>query len=50
MYALKIRFHPVYAVEDILNDWIDLLIMVPVEITGKVVETGSSKLWVNRIN
>lgn len=44
MYVLSIRFEPIYLIEDILGDWIDLLVVVPIEVTSEIAIRNHSKM------
>lgn len=41
-----LNFRPVDLIGPILKDWIDILILVPIEITAQMVEKYGTKLYV----
>lgn len=44
MYVLRIKFNPICLIEDILGAWIDLLVVVPIEVTSVIVIRNHSKM------
>lgn len=44
MYVLRIKFNPICLIEDILGGWIDLLVVVPIEVTSVIVIRNHSKM------
>lgn len=44
MHVLLIKFSPFTLIEEILYDWLDLLMVVPIEATAAIVELNHSKM------
>jgi hypothetical protein len=41
MHSLRVKFRPISLIEDVLSHWLEILLVVPSEVTAKVLDERS---------